>query len=81
MARLAQAEHFERLLRTGAAQHKAELAKRYGLARSRVTQLMSLLQLGWVNRLKISQFVHHVCGCASLLKSIRKCQARTPASQ
>ena len=45
VARLAQAEHFERLLLTGAVQHKAELARRHGLARSRVTQLMSLLKL------------------------------------
>ena len=45
VARLAQAEHFERLLATGAVHHKAELARRHGLARSRVTQLMSLLKL------------------------------------
>ncbi len=45
VARLAQAEYFERLLSTGEVQHRAELAQRYGLARSRVTQLMSLLKL------------------------------------
>ncbi|MBS2011440.1 MAG: hypothetical protein JST00_00900 [Deltaproteobacteria bacterium] len=42
---MATAEKFQRLLDTGKARNRAELAQRFRLTRARVTQLMNLLKL------------------------------------
>ena len=42
---LAQAEDFQRELSAGIVNHRVELARRHGLTRARVTQLMNLLKL------------------------------------
>ena len=42
---LAQAEAFQRLVSSGSVANRAELARRHGLTRARVTQLMNLLEL------------------------------------
>lgn len=45
VADLAMAERFQGLLDAGEATNRADLARRFGLTRARVTQLMDLLKL------------------------------------
>lgn len=45
LATLALARDFQRLLETGGARNRAELARRFALTRARVTQIMKLLAL------------------------------------
>ena len=42
---LARAYEFQELLEAGVVDNRAEIARRYGLSRARVTQVMSLLRL------------------------------------
>ena len=45
IATLARLDEFQRLLGTGEARNRADLAKRFGLSRARITQVMKLLDL------------------------------------